>query len=88
MANPRTETTSMKDWEKHGWKIVPYNFPTAVVEIEPPPSLVPTDLVGDFREDTEDLEDGLKTKVKYRTQGVEGFVPYRAYRRKKPLRKK
>ncbi len=87
MAIPQTETTSMKDWEKHGWKIVPYNFPTAVVEIEPPPSLDPSELV-DLGEDAEDLKDGLVTKARYQTQGVEGFIPYRAYRTKKPLREK
>lgn len=96
MTMPQTETTNMRAWQEPEWKIAQLNVPVLVVlppaaftSFEEPPSL---ESVGGFEiaepgdqssEDSEDLQDALATEFRYQTRGVEGFIPYRDYRRQK-----
>jgi hypothetical protein len=85
----RSETINTGYWQSLGWELTTFNAPGLVIEVAPPdpyrnaqewrPSegleYYPVD--DDAREDTEDLQDAADTELRYRSQGVEGFIRYR-----------
>lgn len=75
MVISQTETSDVNSRLKE-WRIIPYNFPALVVDVHPPSNCEVSEPSEDLREEMEDLQDGLETKLKYRTLGVEGFIRY------------
>jgi hypothetical protein len=85
----QTETVNMSSWQSLGWKITTFNVPSLVIDVTPPESyedirewtpsegLERFDLNDEALEDAEDIEDANATELRYRSQGVEGFIRYR-----------
>jgi hypothetical protein len=85
----QSETVNMSSWQSLGWKITTFNVPILVMEVAPPESYedtrewTPSEGIEFFNpndealEDAEDIEDANATELRYRSQGVEGFIRYR-----------
>jgi hypothetical protein len=85
----RSETINTGYWQSLGWELTTFNAPGLVIEVAPPDSYRDTQewppsegpeyhpVNDEAREDAEDLQDAAETELRYRSQGVEGFIRYR-----------
>jgi hypothetical protein len=85
----QSETVNMSSWQSLGWEITTLNVPGLAIEVAPPkpytdirewrPSegLNHFNLNAEAREDAEDLEDANVTELRYKSEGVKGFIRYR-----------
>jgi hypothetical protein len=85
----QSEAVNMSSWQSLGWEITSLNVPSLVIEVAPPApyddirewrpfeGLDHFNLNDEAREDAEDLEDANATELRYRSEGVKGFIQYR-----------
>lgn len=94
-----TSTTSMKDWVRSGWRVMPGNVPATSEALTPSPPMankdifngrVPSDDLLQEEHDPicswelwEDLDEAQKAWGEYEATGIEGTIPYSEYRAKR-----
>ena len=92
----QTSTTSMHDWMRSGWRIVPGDVLAESKALTPPAPLATRDIFNerDTLEDRlqeqhdsmwdwelmEDLADAQQALEEYEAVGIEGTIPYSEYR--------